>query len=199
MACRRRSAPRRSNCSTRGLPTFARPPPAGPRRRRATPRRHEEDCRWPATPGCSDCSRRCSTRARRRTRCNPRHPTYRQFYRNHLKVLTEVHAGLLEKDEAVRTAEARRDLGWDPPADTYDAAGFLSGCNPIAAKHQKLDDQQRKESAQLYTDAALKLLRDAVSKGYKDVAHIKKDPDLDPLRQRDDFQKLIAELEGKGK
>jgi hypothetical protein len=132
-------------------------------------------------------------------KANPRHPTYRQVYRNHLKVLTVVHAGLLEKDEAARTAEARRDLGWDPPADAYDAAGFLSGCIPIAAKHQKLDDQQRKESAQFYSDAALKLLRDAVSKGYKDVAHMKKDTDLDPLRQQDDFQKLVAELEGKGK
>src|SRR5262245_21557775 len=130
---------------------------------------------------------------------NPRHPAYRQFYCNHLKVLTQVHAGLLEKDEAIRTAEARRDLGWDPPADAYDAAVFLSGCIPIAAKHQKLDDEERKESARFYTDAALKLLRDAVSKGYKDVAHMKKDTDLDPLRQRDDFQKLVAELEGKKK
>jgi tetratricopeptide (TPR) repeat protein len=132
-------------------------------------------------------------------KANPRHPTFRLYYRNHLKVLTEVHAGLLEKDEAIRTAEARRDLGWDPPADTYDAAGFLSGCIPIAAKHQKLDDRQRKESAQFYTDAALKLLRVAVSKGYKDVAHMKKDTDLDPLRQRDDFRKLVAELEGQEK
>jgi hypothetical protein len=30
------------------------------------------------------------------------------------------------------------------------------------------------------------------------VAHVKKDADLDPLRQRDDFQQLVAELEGKG-
>jgi hypothetical protein len=28
---------------------------------------------------------------------------------------------------------------------------------------------------------------------------MKKDTDLDPLRQRDDFRKLVAELEGKGK
>jgi tetratricopeptide (TPR) repeat protein len=132
-------------------------------------------------------------------KANPRHPTYRQFYRNHLKLLAEVRAGLLESDEAVRTAEARRDLGWDPPADAYDAAGFLSGCIPVTARHQKLDDQQRKESAQFYSDAAMKLLRDAVSKGYKDVAHLKKDTDLDPLRQRDDFRKLVAKLEGKGK
>ena len=45
----------------------------------------------------------------------------------------------------------------------------------------------------------MKLLRDALGKGYKDVAHMKKDTDLDPLRQRDDFQKFVVELEGKGK
>src|SRR5262249_47075880 len=48
---------------------------------------------------------------------NPRHPAYRQFYRIHLTVLTAAHAGLLEREDAVRTAETCRDLGWDAPAD----------------------------------------------------------------------------------
>jgi hypothetical protein len=30
---------------------------------------------------------------------------------------------------------------------------------------------------------------------YRDAAHMKKDTDLDPLREREDFKKLIAELE----
>jgi tetratricopeptide (TPR) repeat protein/tRNA A-37 threonylcarbamoyl transferase component Bud32 len=128
---------------------------------------------------------------------NPRHPAYRQFYRKHLAVLIAAHAGLLEQDDAVRTAETCRDLGWNAPADAYDAACFLSLCVPIVAKHDKLDAAQRKEAAQFYGDAAMKLLRDAVSKGYKDAAHIKQDADLGPLRQREDFQKLVAELEGK--
>jgi hypothetical protein len=67
------------------------------------------------------------------------------------------------------------------------------------AKHQKLDEQRRKEAAKFYGDAAMRLLRDAVSKGYKNVAHMKKDTEIDLLRQREDFQKLVAELEGKGK
>ena len=132
-------------------------------------------------------------------KANPRHPSFRQFYRTHLGVLTDVCAGLLEQDEAVRTAETRRDLGWNAPADAYDAACSLSLCVPIVAKHDKVDATQRKEAAQFYGDVAMKLLRDAVSKGYKNVAHMKKDTDLDPLRQRDDFQKLVAELEGKAK
>ena len=113
-------------------------------------------------------------------------------------MLTEVHAGLLEHGDAVRTAEIRRDLGWNPPDDAYDAACNLCQCIPIVANHDKLDGKQRKEAAQFYGDAAMKSLRDAVSKGYKRVAHMKKDTDLDSLRQRDDFQKLVAELAGKG-
>jgi hypothetical protein len=67
------------------------------------------------------------------------------------------------------------------------------------AEHDKLDPTQRKEAAEFYGDAAMKLLREAVGKGYKDVAHVKKDTDLDPLRRRDDFRKLVTELEEKGK
>ena len=37
----------------------------------------------------------------------------------------------------------------------------------------------------------------AVKAGYRDAAHMKKDTDLDPLREREDFKKLLAELEGK--
>jgi hypothetical protein len=132
-------------------------------------------------------------------KANPRHPEYRQFYRNDLDVLTRVHAGLLEQDEAVRTAQTYRDLGWDAPADAYNAACSLSLCVPIVANHDKLDDKRREEAAQFYSDAAMKLLREAVGKGYRDLANIKKDTDLDPLRRRDDFRKLVAQLEGKGK
>jgi tetratricopeptide (TPR) repeat protein len=132
-------------------------------------------------------------------KANPRNPASRKFYRNHLSVLTEVHAGLLAQEDAVRTAETCRDLGWNPPADAYDAAGFLSRCIPIVAKHAKLDDKQRKKAAQFYSDAAMKLLREAVSKGFKDLALMKQDTDLAPLRQREDFKKLVAELEAKGK
>ena len=83
-------------------------------------------------------------------------------------------------------------------ATTPHAARFLSQCVPIVAKPDKLDDKQRKEAAQFYGDAAMKLLREAVSKGYKDVRLMKTDTDLNPLRQREDFQKLVAELQRKG-
>lgn len=48
-----------------------------------------------------------------------------------------------------------------------------------------------------YADRAMELLRKSVKAGYKDVAHLKQDKDLDPLRERDDFKKLLAELQKK--
>jgi hypothetical protein len=48
-------------------------------------------------------------------------------------------------------------------------------------------------------DAALKLLRDAVSKGCKAVRPMKKDSALDPPRRRQLFPMLVVERKGKGK
>lgn len=43
----------------------------------------------------------------------------------------------------------------------------------------------------------MELLRQAVTSGFKDGAHKKKDTDLDALRERQNFKKLVAELEKK--
>jgi hypothetical protein len=43
----------------------------------------------------------------------------------------------------------------------------------------------------------MSMLRDAVAKGYKDAARMKKDQDLDSLRSREDFKQLLADLEAK--
>jgi serine/threonine protein kinase/lipoprotein NlpI len=129
-------------------------------------------------------------------KASPRNPIYRQFYRNYLGVLSGVHAGLLEQHEAVRSAETCRDLGWNAAADAFTAACGLSLCVAAVAKHDKLNEKQRKEAVQFYGDAAMKMICHAVSKGYNDVRELK---NLDSLRQREDFKKLIAELEGKTK
>ncbi|GIW85193.1 MAG: hypothetical protein KatS3mg107_0853 [Gemmataceae bacterium] len=126
---------------------------------------------------------------------NPRHPMYRQFYRNNLLALALAHAGLLDPAAAVQTAQTLRDLDWNPPADAYDAACALSRCIPIVEKHDKLDADKRKQAVQFYGDEAMKLLHEAVAKGFRDVAYMKQNSALAPLRTRNDFQKLLKELE----
>ena len=44
-------------------------------------------------------------------------------------------------------------------------------------------------------DRAMAWLKQAVAAGYKDAAHLKQDNDLDSLRAREDFKKLVAALE----
>jgi hypothetical protein len=46
-----------------------------------------------------------------------------------------------------------------------------------------------------YAGRAVELLRRAVKAGWKDAAHMAKDADLDPLRDRNDFKQLLADLE----
>ena len=45
-----------------------------------------------------------------------------------------------------------------------------------------------------YADQAMRMLRTAVQAGYKDAAHMAGDKDLDVLRERDDFKKLMQSL-----
>ena len=44
---------------------------------------------------------------------------------------------------------------------------------------------------------SMALLRKTVGMGYRDAFAFQTDPALDPLRQRDDFKKLLADLEQK--
>jgi hypothetical protein len=82
-----------------------------------------------------------------------------------------------------------------PAGDAYKAAGFLARCIPLASKDAKLPQARRQELTKSYGDRAVQALRQAAAHGYQDAAHMKKDTDLDPLRGRNDFKALLAELE----
>ena len=56
------------------------------------------------------------------------------------------------------------------------------------------------KEADAEADRAITWLRQSVAAGFNNAAHMKKDTDLDALRQRPDFQKVLTELEAaKGK
>ena len=46
-----------------------------------------------------------------------------------------------------------------------------------------------------HADKAIQALREAAAQGYRNVPWMKRDPCLDPLRQRPDFQQFLKELE----
>jgi tetratricopeptide (TPR) repeat protein len=128
-------------------------------------------------------------------KAKPKNPIYREFYYTNRSTLTITLAGLGDHAKALKTAEQLSRLGWDPASDAYDAACALSLCVPLIEQDSQLTKAQRQEQAQAYTDRAMILLHQAVAQGYRDAAHMKKDKDLDSLRPRADFQKLLEELE----
>jgi eukaryotic-like serine/threonine-protein kinase len=130
-------------------------------------------------------------------KASPRHLTYRERYRRYLATLIQTNAGLGDRIAAKLAAEKLRSLGWDPPADAYDAASCLSLCIPISQENSEAREEDRGTPAAFYGDEAMTMLRDAVAKGFKDAVQIRQDRDLDPLRQREDFKKLLADVEAR--
>ena len=81
------------------------------------------------------------------------------------------------------------------PEAIYEFACAYAACVKLAGEDTKLSEAKRQELRKSYGDQAMNALRRAVQFGYKDVANLKKDKLLDPLRERDDFKKLLADLE----
>jgi eukaryotic-like serine/threonine-protein kinase len=130
-------------------------------------------------------------------KASPRHLTYRYFYRNNRWRLTET---LLEMKEHAVAAEVTcqfLEAAMEMPRDAYTAACLLSGCVRLAAHDERLPESKRQELTTTYGDRALAALRQAVAKGANEVSQMKQDPRLDSLRSREDFQKLLGELETK--
>jgi hypothetical protein len=81
----------------------------------------------------------------------------------------------------------------------YNVACVFSRASAAAEHDTKLSTADRARLKARYADRAMEYLRRAVAEGWRNTSVAKKDADLDPLRARIDFQKLLAELEEKTK
>ena len=80
----------------------------------------------------------------------------------------------------------------------YDAACVFSLSNTAAMNDETLPQKQRHELAQQYAIRAVELLTEARESGFFDkpanVERMKKDSDLDPIREEAGFKKLMEQL-----
>jgi serine/threonine protein kinase len=96
--------------------------------------------------------------------------------------------------EAGKVAEALaevNDLSKNSSLDAgqcYDCACIFARASGMTASGKTANKKQE------YADRAMWLLRKAVAAGFNHAAHMRNDTDLDSIRARDDFKKLIAEL-----
>src|SRR5262249_15209977 len=112
---------------------------------------------------------------------SPQDPTYRQFFRNNPLAMGQALANLGDHRGLASEAEELVRFGFDPVNDTYDAAVFLAFCAALAERDAKLDQAGRKEQGQRYADRGMELLRQAVSKGFRNADRMKTDRNLNSL------------------
>jgi tetratricopeptide (TPR) repeat protein len=82
-----------------------------------------------------------------------------------------------------------------PGRTIYNSACVYSRCVAAVEKDDHLSAAPRAELAETYSTRATSLLRQASQAGFSDLSRLKQDPDLDPLRSRAAFTRLLAELE----
>jgi hypothetical protein len=128
---------------------------------------------------------------------DPRRLRYRKAFCDNCGLLAVTLLALEDHKSAAEAADQLFRSAVDPANDVYNAACLLARCVPLAERDSQLSEAQRKELAQTYANRAMATLRQAVQKGYKDLARMQQDAGLAPLRSREDYQKLQKELEDK--
>ena len=102
-----------------------------------------------------------------------------------LKAVIRAHIRRKSPEEAAAAADLLVENAKNPD-DAFDAARGYALCVPLA------DEPGVKER---FAVRAVALLKKAVEMGFKDIAQLKKDTDLDGLRDRADFKAVLKELE----
>jgi serine/threonine-protein kinase len=125
----------------------------------------------------------------------PKNPFYREPYRTYLGTLAPVFLGLGDHKQAADTADELAAFAYTPAEDAFIAACYVSRCVDLAGEDRRLTEAQRQELTRAYAERAMALLHKAVQHGFKDSARIRKDPVFDPIHARDDFRKLLQDLD----
>ncbi len=118
-----------------------------------------------------------------------------QFARAGALLAEGKHAQALEAVQPALDSPQATALTW------YNAARVCASASALARKDASLSAAEQESLAGRYADRAVRLLRQAVAKGFRGQAnldHMKADKDLDPLRDRADFRKLQGGLEKEG-
>jgi tetratricopeptide (TPR) repeat protein len=127
----------------------------------------------------------------------PDKPVYRQDLAASHFNLGLLLAGLGKREEAegeIRKAlTIRENLVADFPAVPAYRQDLVSSYYSFAC-FCAITSGKAAEKKQEYTDRAMEMLHKAVKAGYKDAAHMAKDTNLDSLRDRADFKKLLDSL-----
>jgi tetratricopeptide (TPR) repeat protein len=118
-----------------------------------------------------------------------KNPDYRKELLMSYESLADAELKLGNINQAAAAAEELPQISPDDSDQYVRAAELLSGCVSLASMAKREDLVER------YGSRAVHSLQQAVEKGFKNVEEIKTNPLYYPLRERDDFKKLLRYLE----
>jgi hypothetical protein len=124
---------------------------------------------------------------------------FRQFLNNHYRYLARVQRQLGRLAAAAAASVERAKLYPDNPQQVYAVACELALCLPLVGKGKAELTKEEQAERQKYADQVMAMLRQAVAAGFDDAGRLKTDKALAPLRTRDDFKQLLAEIEQRRK
>src|SRR5262249_12879697 len=124
----------------------------------------------------------------------PKNPTYREAYRTHRGMLAGGFLALGDHQNAAAAAEELARFAYAPAADGATASLFVAPFATLAGGAPRPTETTPTALAQASADRAGVLLGEAGNHGFKDSARLKH-PAFDPLRSRDDFGKLLRDLD----
>jgi eukaryotic-like serine/threonine-protein kinase len=106
--------------------------------------------------------------------------------------LIETLIRLREHEVAAKAISELISFSPDSGPHCFRAGSFLARCVPLAEADAHLVGGRRADLARAYADRAIDLLRQSLSKGYRDIEALKSDRSFDILRSRVDFRELLA-------
>jgi serine/threonine-protein kinase len=126
------------------------------------------------------------------------HVSHASIHRGLGKVLRkqgQTAAALKALQTAARTGET--NPGGQKPFTTYELACARALCSAMVGEGKSELTPAERAAKRRYADEALAALQQAIAEGWANVAWTDKDPDLDVLRGRPEFERLMRDLGGK--
>jgi tetratricopeptide (TPR) repeat protein len=97
--------------------------------------------------------------------------------------------------DAVSTLRRVVAFGEGNPASYGETLNYLAECHALLGRAAGVPGSSLPPGeGPVELERAMEMLRRAVAAGYRDVAWMRRDPDLDPLRPRADFQMFLLDL-----
>ncbi len=115
--------------------------------------------------------------------------------RNRLLLGTEIAIFAIKPREALETIQAAQKLPNPKPTDMIKAATLASRAIPAVKNQEKLSDAERIKLASDLGKTSVAILQQAVLAGLADLDFLKKNPDLESIRDLPAFKELLKAVE----